>query len=271
MKKKWIFFGGIIHEDFVDIYLGSSQIGLVWRSFLCNLWSFFKVKVQNWDIFGLLKFQLFFWSAWNSWYFFGVNGRCWVRAYVCGKNWSTPPPPPGGTLHERKILLKKNTRMQGPFLKATLVNLINKSNEMLFQKVQQRCKIDLSNKYNIIPSFIIDQSWNTLQLKIIVLSFNPPFEPITALFTFTGLWPTTNIIFFFSGGGGVYHSILWNEAQPLWWAQHAMSQGGVLWSFFGVQIFLISIFLGVSGKWIFWGVWRFCGYFMRVTAKFDYI
>ena len=51
-------------------------------------------------------------------------------------------------------------------------------------------KIDPSNKYNIFPSFIIDQSWNTLQLKNIVLSFHPPFEPITALFTFTGLWPT---------------------------------------------------------------------------------
>ena len=50
-------------------------------------------------------------------------------------------------------------------------------------------KIDPSNKYNIFPSFIIDQSWNSLQLKNIVLSFHPPFEPITALFTFTGLWP----------------------------------------------------------------------------------
>ena len=50
-------------------------------------------------------------------------------------------------------------------------------------------KIYPSNKYNIFPSFIIDQSWNTLQLKNIVLSFHPPFEPISALFTFTGLWP----------------------------------------------------------------------------------
>ena len=52
-------------------------------------------------------------------------------------------------------------------------------------------KIYPSNKYNIFPSFIIDQSWNTLQLKNIVLSFHPPFEPISALFTFTGLWPKT--------------------------------------------------------------------------------
>ena len=50
-------------------------------------------------------------------------------------------------------------------------------------------KIYPSNKYNIFPSFIIDQSGNTLQLKNIVLSFHPPFEPISALFTFTGLWP----------------------------------------------------------------------------------
>ena len=53
-------------------------------------------------------------------------------------------------------------------------------------------KIYPSNKYNIFPSFIIDQSWNTLQLKNIVLSFHPPFEPISALFTFTGLWPLIN-------------------------------------------------------------------------------
>ena len=56
-------------------------------------------------------------------------------------------------------------------------------------------KIYPSNKYNIFPSFIIDQSWNTLQLKNIVLSFHPPFEPITALFTITGLWPLKIIPF----------------------------------------------------------------------------
>ena len=50
-------------------------------------------------------------------------------------------------------------------------------------------KIDPSNKYNIFPSFIIDQSWNTIQIKNAVLSFHPPFEPITALFKFTCLWP----------------------------------------------------------------------------------
>ena len=48
-------------------------------------------------------------------------------------------------------------------------------------------KIYPSNKYNIFPSFIIDQSRNTLKLKNIVLSFHPHFEPITSLFTITGL------------------------------------------------------------------------------------
>ena len=36
--------------------------------------------------------------------------------------------------------------------------------------------------------FIIDQLRNTLQLNI-VLSFNPPFETITVLFTIAGVWP----------------------------------------------------------------------------------
>ena len=48
---------------------------------------------------------------------------------------------------------------------------------MLFQKVQQRYTRLIHTIYS--RSFIIDQSWNTLQLKNIVLSFHPPFEPIT--------------------------------------------------------------------------------------------
>ena len=43
-KKNDIFWG---YEDFVDILGGHHKIGLVRGSFLCNLWSFFKVKVQN--------------------------------------------------------------------------------------------------------------------------------------------------------------------------------------------------------------------------------
>ena len=45
----------------------------------------------QWRIFfGLLKFQIFIWGAWNSWYFLLVNGRCWALAYVWRKNESTP-------------------------------------------------------------------------------------------------------------------------------------------------------------------------------------
>ena len=48
-------------------------------------------------------------------------------------------PEGGNHTRDENSIEKKNTRMQGPsvFL-ATSVNLINKSNEMLFQKVQQR-------------------------------------------------------------------------------------------------------------------------------------
>ena len=43
-----IFWG---YKDFVDIFWGSSQNWASLRAFLCILGSFFKVKVQNWDIF----------------------------------------------------------------------------------------------------------------------------------------------------------------------------------------------------------------------------
>ena len=43
-----IFWG---YTDFVDIVLGSSQIGLYLRVILCILWYFLKVKVQNWGYF----------------------------------------------------------------------------------------------------------------------------------------------------------------------------------------------------------------------------
>ena len=34
---------------------------------------------------GLLKFQIFFGVLEIPDIFWGVNGRCWVRAYLCGK------------------------------------------------------------------------------------------------------------------------------------------------------------------------------------------
>ena len=59
-----IFWG---YEDFVDIFLGSSQNWASLRIISIQLRVFFKVKVQNWDIFlGCQKFQLFFWGACNS-------------------------------------------------------------------------------------------------------------------------------------------------------------------------------------------------------------
>ena len=57
---------------------------------------FFKVKVQNWDIFWVAKISNIFLGCLKFLiYLLGVNGRCWVRAYVYGKKLSTPPPPPG--------------------------------------------------------------------------------------------------------------------------------------------------------------------------------
>ena len=66
-QKNEYFWG---YEDFVDIFLGSSQNWASLRSFLCILGSFLKVNVQIWDIFwvakilniflGCLKFLIFF-------------------------------------------------------------------------------------------------------------------------------------------------------------------------------------------------------------------
>ena len=60
MKILWIFFG----------------------SFLCILGSFLKVKVQNRGFFlGRKNFKYFFRVLEIPDIFFGVNGRCWARAY----------------------------------------------------------------------------------------------------------------------------------------------------------------------------------------------
>ena len=76
-------FGG--YEDFVDIFLGSSKNWASLRVISMQLGSFFKVKVQNWDIFlGRYNFKYFF-GVLEIPDIFGANGRCWVRAYVCRK------------------------------------------------------------------------------------------------------------------------------------------------------------------------------------------
>ena len=57
---------------------------------------------------------------------------------------------------------------------------------MLFQKVQQ---IYPSNKYDFFPVCSLLTNRKTLYNSKIVQKIDPPFEPITALFTITGLRP----------------------------------------------------------------------------------
>ena len=78
-----IFWG---YEDFVDILLGSLQnwaglrvISMQFSVFLGQGTElvFFCCVAKISNIFlGCLKFLIFFW----------VNGRCWIRAFVCRKN-----------------------------------------------------------------------------------------------------------------------------------------------------------------------------------------
>ena len=69
-----------------------------------------------------------------------------------------------GTLHERTILLKIYQNARSFFLSHTSKLKQQKQWDVVSKSTT---KIDPSNKYNIFPSFIIDQSWNTLQLKIL--------------------------------------------------------------------------------------------------------
>ena len=72
------------YEDFVDIFLGSSQnwasLRVISKHFRVFLRSRYKIGI----FLGLLKFQIFF-GVLEIPDIFWVNGRCWVRAYVCGK------------------------------------------------------------------------------------------------------------------------------------------------------------------------------------------
>ena len=79
MNILWICFGG------------SSQNWASFRLITMHFGAFFKVKSSELGyFFGLLKFQIFFLGCLIFLIFFGVNGGPWVRAYVCGKNKSTP-------------------------------------------------------------------------------------------------------------------------------------------------------------------------------------
>ena len=56
---------------------------------------------------GLVKFQIFLGVLEIPDIFFGVNGRCWVRAYVWRKN-ETPPPPGVMTISDRVYWVRMN-------------------------------------------------------------------------------------------------------------------------------------------------------------------
>ena len=69
-----------------------------WTSFWGHFYAFYvvvfflKVKVQNGDIFlGCKKFQIFLGCLIFLILFGGVNGRCWVQAYVERKKIEYPP------------------------------------------------------------------------------------------------------------------------------------------------------------------------------------
>ena len=56
-----IFWG---YEDFVDIFLGSSQKWASLRVISMQFRGFLRARYRIWDIFfGLLKFQIFFWGS----------------------------------------------------------------------------------------------------------------------------------------------------------------------------------------------------------------
>ena len=79
MKILWLFFwgggGGGNHKN-----------GLVWGSFLCILGSFLRSSYRFWIFLGVAKISNIFLGCLKFLIFLGVNGRCWVRAYVWGKN-----------------------------------------------------------------------------------------------------------------------------------------------------------------------------------------
>ena len=47
---------------------------------------FFRSRYKIWIFFGVAKISNIFLGCLKFLIFFGVNGRCWVRDYVCGKN-----------------------------------------------------------------------------------------------------------------------------------------------------------------------------------------
>ena len=110
-SKNWIFWSLKILWICLFFFWGGGghhKIGLYLDVISMHFCVFSESQGREWRIFfGLLKFQIFIWGAWNSWYFLGVNGRCWARAYIWRKNDSTPPPPPLGIVHQFKPITVK--------------------------------------------------------------------------------------------------------------------------------------------------------------------
>ena len=76
-----IFWG---YEDFKDILGGHDKIGLVLGVSSMYLRVFFKVNVQNENIFAWQKFQIFFGvlDIPDIHCILAANGRCWAQSYV---------------------------------------------------------------------------------------------------------------------------------------------------------------------------------------------
>ena len=77
----------------------------------------------------------------------------------------------------------KNTKVPGPFF----LSHTSKPNQQKQRDVVSKCTVNiyLSNKYDFFPIILLLTNHEALYNLNIVLSFHPPFEPITTLFTIT--------------------------------------------------------------------------------------
>ena len=78
-RKNDFFYG---YEGFEDMYLWSSQIGLYLGAISMQFVSFPKVKVQMGVFVWIAKNSNTFLGCLKFLIYFGVNSRCWARAYA---------------------------------------------------------------------------------------------------------------------------------------------------------------------------------------------
>ena len=90
------------------------------------------------------------------------------------------------TLHTRKISLKKIPKCKIFFLSPN--SKLNQQKQW-YVVSQRAAKIYPSSKYEYFPVILLLTNHETLFNINIVPSFHTRFEPISTLFTFTGLWP----------------------------------------------------------------------------------